>query len=57
MYEGSLRPLLSSKRGASHGFHKQLRDPNVFIEDGDIYILYCGGGESNIIIAEIGGDG
>ena len=32
---------------------RQLRDPCVYEEDGRTYLLYCGGGESGIGIAEV----
>ena len=41
-----------SARGEARRLVRQLRDPCVYEEDGKTYLLYCGGGESGIGIAE-----
>ena len=52
-WEGSDEPLLPSVRGLVHGTVRQLRDPAIFTEDGQTYLLYSAAGESGIAIAEL----
>jgi hypothetical protein len=52
-WEGGNEPLLPSSRGLVHGPVRQLRDPAIFIEDGQTYLLYSVAGESGIAIAEL----
>jgi hypothetical protein len=40
-------------RSTAYGHVNQLRDPAIFEEDGQIYLLYAVAGESGIAIAEI----
>jgi hypothetical protein len=52
-WEGASRPLSYSKNGAEYAAHA-LRDPYVFIDrDGKSYLLYSGGPEEALGIAEI----
>ena len=52
-WEGAQRPLTISTTGAEHGTNG-LRDPAVFVDTDDrVYVLYCGGPEEAIGIAEI----
>ncbi len=52
-YEGVDQPLVASVRGLVDGPVRQLRDPAIFTEDGQTYLLYSVAGESGIAIAEI----
>jgi hypothetical protein len=52
-WEGALQPLERSKSGAVTGPVRQLRDPAIFEEDGNVYLLYCVAGESGIAIAKL----
>ena len=52
-WEGANAPNQPSVRSVAYGCVNQLRDPCVFVEDGRIYLLYAGGGESAIGIAEL----
>lgn len=52
-WEGSSAPNEPSVRSVAYGCVNQLRDPCIFVEDGRIYLLYAGGGESAIGIAEL----
>ena len=33
----------------------ELRDPALFLDQGQVYLAYCGGGESGIGIARVDG--
>ena len=50
---GADAPLVPSVRSTAYGHVNQLRDPAVFAEDGQVYLLYAVAGESGIAIAEI----
>ena len=52
-WEGAGLRVERSVRGEINRLVRQLRDPCVYEEDGGTYLLYCGGGESGIGIAEI----
>ena len=52
-WEGAGLPVEPSARGEVTCLARQLRDPCVYEEDGRTYLLYCGGGESGIGIAEV----
>ncbi len=52
-WEGSHAPLKPSVRSSAYGCVNQLRDPCIFVEEGRVYLLYAGGGESAIGIAEL----
>lgn len=52
-WEGADEPLEPSIRSVAYGLKNQLRDPAIFIEDETPYLLYAGGGESAIGIAQL----
>jgi len=52
-YEGADYPLEPSVRGKAKGRVRQLRDPAIFDEAGNTYLLYSVAGESGIAIARI----
>lgn len=55
-WEGADLELQTSAMGAAYEKLRELRDPCVFKDvDGKLYLLYCGGGESGIGIAELSG--
>jgi hypothetical protein len=54
-WEGADAPLEPSKRSSAYGKVNQLRDPAIFEEDGQVYLLYAVAGESGIAIAQIEG--
>ena len=56
-WEGAGEPVEPSVRGEINRLVRQLRDPCVYEEDDRTYLLYCGGGESGIGIAEVLGLG
>lgn len=54
-WEGADLPVLPSVRGDITVPANQLRDPAVFEEDGQVYLLYAVAGESGIAIARVDG--
>ena len=52
-WEGAGLSVEPSVRGEINRLVRQLRDPCLYEEDGRAYLLYCGGGESGIGIAEV----
>jgi hypothetical protein len=52
-YEGAKLPNERSKRGYIDERVNQLRDPAIYEENGETYLLYSVAGESGIAIAEI----
>ena len=54
-WEGAGLSAEPSVRGEINRLVRQLRDPCLFEEGGRTYLLYCGGGESAIGIAEVMG--
>lgn len=52
-WEGAGLPVAPSVRGHIDDKVNQLRDPAIFIEDGETYLLYSVAGESGIGIARI----
>lgn len=52
-WEGALAPNQASVRSVAYGRVNQLRDPCIFVEEDKVYLLYAGGGESAIGIAEL----
>lgn len=57
-WEGASAPLVPSVRSTAYGVVNQLRDPAIYVEGDDIYLLYAVGGESGIALAQIElGDG
>jgi hypothetical protein len=54
-WEGAGLPVIPSVRGDIIVPANQLRDPAVFEEDGQVYLLYSVAGESGIAIARVDG--
>ena len=52
-WEGADAPIEPSVRGVVHGTVNQLRDPAVYVEDNEVYLLYAVAGESGIAIARV----
>ena len=52
-YEGADLPLEPSQRGLTEVRVRQLRDPAIFEENGETYLLYSVAGEAGIAIAKI----
>jgi len=52
-YEGANKPLVPSKIGLAPGKVRQLRDPAIFREGSQTYLLYSIAGESGIAIAKL----
>ena len=52
-WEGVGMSVEPSVRGEINRLVRQLRDPCVYEEEGRTFLLYCGGGESAIGIAEV----
>ena len=52
-YEGADLPLEPSQRGLTEVRVRQLRDPAIFEENGETYLLYSVSGEAGIAIAKI----
>ena len=51
--EGADAPLVPSVRSTAYGQVNQLRDPAIFEENGQVYLVYAVAGESGIAIAEL----
>jgi len=54
--EGGNLPVHPSRFGSIHEPVHELRDPALYEENGKIYLLYTGAGESNICCAELAED-
>jgi hypothetical protein len=54
-YEGAALPLRPSVRGLAPEPVRELRDPEIFEEDGQVYLLYSVAGEQGIAIARLSG--
>jgi len=52
-WEGALAPLIPSVRSVAYGRVNQLRDPAIFQEGDNTYLLYAVAGESGIGIAQL----
>ena len=52
-WEGADLPVTTSIIGAADTRLRELRDPGIFIDAEDAYLLYSGAGESNIGIARL----
>lgn len=52
-YEGADLPITKSALGPSRGRENQLRDPYIYEEDGQLYLLYSIAGENGIAIAQL----
>lgn len=50
---GASSPLEPSMRSVAYGSVNQLRDPAIYIENNQVYLLYATAGESGIAIAEL----
>ena len=53
VWEGADAPLEPSVRSVAYGHVNQLRDPAIFVEEDDVYLLYAVAGESGIAIAKL----
>jgi hypothetical protein len=53
VWEGAELPLLPSESGKARGPANALRDPAIFTENGESYILYAVAGEQGIALARI----
>ena len=54
-WEGGDTPPTASEMGTVMGRVNQLRDPALFLDDGQVYLTYCGGGENGIGMARVDG--
>lgn len=52
-WEGADRPHERSRWGAIKGPARQLRDPAIYEEEGQLYLLYSGAGEQNLGLARL----
>ena len=52
-WEGKDQPLMPSRYGMALGFSNELRDPYVYSENGQLYLLYSYGGESGISLGKL----
>jgi hypothetical protein len=52
-WEGADAPLEPSIRSVAYGHVNQLRDPAIYVENDDVFMLYAVAGESGIALAEI----
>lgn len=52
-YEGADLPVTPSRSGASRTREHAVRDPHVFVEDGQRYLVYSVAGESGLAIARL----
>lgn len=54
-WEGGGLPIQKSVMGTAMDQLHELRDPALFVDDGKVYLAYCGGGEQGIGIALVEG--
>lgn len=52
-WEGADAPLTPSMRSTAYGVVNQLRDPAVYQEGDEVYMLYAVGGEAGIALARV----
>lgn len=52
-WEGAEAPLVPSVRSTAYGVVNQLRDPAIYVEGDDVYLLYAVGGEAGIALARL----
>lgn len=52
-WEGANAPIEPSVRSTAYGQVNQLRDPALYVEDGNLYLLYAVAGESGIALARV----
>ena len=55
-WEGYGREPIKSSEGSARGWIPELRDPCLFNDDGQLWLLYSGGGERGIGLAEVIGN-
>ena len=53
IWEGADQPLVTSHYGMSLGFNNELRDPYIYSENNQLYLLYSYGGESGISFGKL----
>ena len=54
-WEGGDLPVAASVMGTVMERVNELRDPALFLDQGQVWIAYCGGGESGIGMARVKG--
>ena len=54
-WEGGDLPVRPSVMGTAVERLHELRDPALFCDGGQVYLAYCGGGESGLGIARVDG--
>jgi hypothetical protein len=52
-WEGADAPNEPSIRSTAYGHVNQLRDPAIYVEDENVYLLYAVAGESGIALAQV----
>ena len=52
-WEGANQPKYNSRFGMALGFVNELRDPCIFKDNNDLYLLYSYGGESGIALSKL----
>jgi len=52
-WEGADAPLEPSMRSTAYGHVNQLRDPAIYVEGNNVYLLYAVAGESGVALAKI----
>jgi hypothetical protein len=52
-YEGADQPIRTSSPGVAWGRVHELRDPGIYEEAGQVYLMYSIAGESGIAMAEL----
>lgn len=55
-YEGADLPLTTSEVGPAFDRVRELRDPEIFVEDGERYLLYAIAGEQGLAVARLEGE-
>jgi len=53
IWEGAEQPLTTSHYGMALGFNNELRDPYIYSENNQLYLLYSYGGESGISFGKL----
>jgi hypothetical protein len=52
-YEGADEPIRPSQPGAAPGRRRELRDPAILLDRGNVYMFYAVAGEQGIALAEL----
>ena len=52
-WEGANAPVEPSVRSTAYGLVNQLRDPAIFMDAEQVYLLYAIGGEAGIAITQV----